>query len=253
MPFAQADPLLQIVGEAGPEHFHLHFGQAAQVELAQSEFALDPGVAELDHPAASTILFLRLRRRHLLTKGDHGSGLFCAQQTSSAMLIAGTALRLERTVLAVLGPRFVAIEKVSRLVFVPSFVAQMLGSGTNIVVVLGVVDEDGGRKASGAGVVFLHAALAQTADIVDPERGHGFDAAAIGKVCVGQHLPRLAAHALGNAPDCGCQLFAVIGGLRHFHVHDQRLRRIGRDLHVVVGRDVRRRTAASSALPVHSR
>src|SRR6266853_5608775 len=102
---------VQVVGEAGPEHFHLHFGQAAQVKLAQPQFAFDPGVAELNHPAAAAILLLRLGRRHLLTKADHGSGLFCAQQTSSAMLIAGTALRLERTVLAVLGPRFVAIEK----------------------------------------------------------------------------------------------------------------------------------------------
>jgi hypothetical protein len=27
---AQANPLLQVVSEAGPEHFHLHFGQTAQ-------------------------------------------------------------------------------------------------------------------------------------------------------------------------------------------------------------------------------
>jgi hypothetical protein len=56
--FAPADPLLQVVGEAGPEHFHLHLRQAAQVELPQSQFAFDPGVAELDHPAASAILIL---------------------------------------------------------------------------------------------------------------------------------------------------------------------------------------------------
>jgi len=61
--------------------------------------------------------------------------------------------------------------------------------------------------------------------------------AAIGVICVGQHLPRLAAQAGGDASDRRRQLFAVIGGLRHFHVHDQRLRRISRDLHVVVGRD----------------
>ena len=46
---AQSNPLSQVVGETGPEHFHLRFGQAAQVELAQSQFAFDPGVAELDH------------------------------------------------------------------------------------------------------------------------------------------------------------------------------------------------------------
>jgi hypothetical protein len=42
--------------------------------------------------------------------------------------IAGTPLRLQRTVLTVLGGGFVAIEKVSRLVWVPSFIAQVLVS-----------------------------------------------------------------------------------------------------------------------------
>ncbi len=105
------------------------------------------------------------------------------------------------------------------------------------MVVLFVVDEDGGRKAPCARVVFLRAALAQTAHIVDSQLRHRLDAAAIGEVCVGQHLLRLAAQARGDASDCGRELFAVIGGLRHLHVHDQRLRRVGRDLHVVVGRD----------------
>ncbi len=106
---AQSDPLLQVVGEAGPEHFHLRFGQAAQVELAQSQFAFDPGVAELDHAAASAILLLRLGRGHLLAEGDHGRGFFGAQQAAAAMLIAGTALGLERTVLTVLSAGFVMV------------------------------------------------------------------------------------------------------------------------------------------------
>jgi len=38
------------------------------VELAQSQFAFDPGVAELDHAAASAILLLRLGRVHLLAE-----------------------------------------------------------------------------------------------------------------------------------------------------------------------------------------
>ena len=126
------------------------------------------------------------------------------------MLIAGTALRLERTVLTVLGPRFVAVEKVSGLVFVPAFVAQGLVPRTNVVVVLFVVDEDGGRKAPGAGVVFFRAALAQTADRVDLQFRHRLDAAAIGEVCVGQHLSRLAAQTGGDASDCGRELFAVM-------------------------------------------
>jgi len=141
---------LQVVGEAGPEHFQLHFVQAAQVKLAQPQFAFDPGVAELDHPAAAAILLLRLGRGHLLAEGDHGRGFFRAQQTAAPMLIAGTALRLQRTVLAVPGQRFITVEKVSRLVFVPAFVAQVLVARTNIVVVLGIVDEDRGGETSRA-------------------------------------------------------------------------------------------------------
>ena len=83
------------------------------------------------------------------------------------MLIAGTALRPQRTVLASLRARFIAVEKVSRLVFMPAFVAQMLVSRTNLVVVLGIVNEDSGGEASRAGVVFFRAPFAQTADIVD--------------------------------------------------------------------------------------
>ena len=150
MQFAESDPSLQVVGEAGPEHFHLHFGQAAQVKLAQPQFAFDPGVAELNHPAAAAILLLRLGRGHLLAEGDHGRGFFRAQQTATPMLIAGAALRLQRTVLAVRGQCFVAVEKVSRLVFVPAFVAQVLVARTNIVVVLGIVDEDRGGETSRA-------------------------------------------------------------------------------------------------------
>src|ERR1700688_592398 len=119
------------------------------------------------------------------------------------MVIAGVALRLQRTVLAILGTSSITVENISRLVFVPAFVAQVLVSGTNIVVVLGIVDEDGGGEASRAGVVFFRAPFAQTADIVHPQLGDGIDAAAIGEVCVGQHLSRLAAHALDYAPGGG--------------------------------------------------
>jgi hypothetical protein len=100
------------------------------MELTQSEFALDPGVAELDHPAPSAILFLRLGRSHRLAKGDPGRGFFRAQQTAAAMLIARTASRFQRAVLAVLSAGFIAVEEVARLVRVSSFVAQRLVSRT---------------------------------------------------------------------------------------------------------------------------
>jgi hypothetical protein len=50
----------------------LRFGQAAQVELAQSQFAFDPGVAELDHA---------LRRRYCFWAS--GVAIFWAQSGES--------------------------------------------------------------------------------------------------------------------------------------------------------------------------
>src|SRR2546430_7322702 len=89
----------------------------------------------------------------------------------------------------------------------------MLVSRTNIVVLLGVIDEDLGGEASRAGVVFLRAAFAQAANIVHLQFRHGLDASAVGVISIGQHLPWLAAQARRDAPHPRRQLFAVIGRL----------------------------------------
>src|SRR5258708_13321983 len=117
------------------------------------------------------------------------------------MLIAGTALRLERTVLTVLGTSSIAVENVSRFVLVPAFVAQVFVSRTNVVVVLGIVDENRGGEASRAGVVFFRAPFAQTADIVHPKLGDGFIPSAVGVIPTPHHLPPLPAQALSYPPD----------------------------------------------------
>jgi hypothetical protein len=70
--------VLQVVGEAGSEHFRVHFGQAAQVELAHPQFVFDPGVAELDHSVAGDINSAP-PGGHFLTKSDHGLGFPRAQ------------------------------------------------------------------------------------------------------------------------------------------------------------------------------
>src|SRR2546428_12477980 len=111
----------------------------------------------------------------------------------------------------------------------------MLVSRTNIVVLLGVIDEDLGGEASRAGVVFLRAAFAQAANIVHPQFRHGLDASAVGVIFIGQHLPWLAAQARRDALPPRRPLFAVIGRLHHLHVHDQRLCPIRGNLHALVG------------------
>src|SRR5438445_10811469 len=108
------------------------------------------------------------------------------------MLVPRAALRLQGTALTVLGPGFVAIEKVSRLVCLPSFVAQVLVSRTNLVVVFVIVNEGRGGEASHGGVVFFHAALGQTADINHYHLRHCLGTSSVAVIAVGQLRPRLA-------------------------------------------------------------
>src|SRR5271157_2932325 len=61
---AQAEPLLNIVGEASPQDFAAGFLQSPHAELPQSELGLQPQVAELGHRTAPTIGGARLLRLH---------------------------------------------------------------------------------------------------------------------------------------------------------------------------------------------
>ena len=63
--------MLEVIGEAGPQHFHLYLDQAAHVELPYAQLALNPSVAKLDGPSTTAVLGLGFSSRHLLTKGLH--------------------------------------------------------------------------------------------------------------------------------------------------------------------------------------
>jgi hypothetical protein len=79
------------------------------MELAKARLAFDPGVAELDHPAAAAILRMSLGRRHLPPE--------LRSPGAPTMRITRGALRLERTALTILHPGLVAVEEVFRLAF----------------------------------------------------------------------------------------------------------------------------------------
>ena len=68
---AQADPMLQVVGETSPQHFHLHFLQAPYMELPQPQLALDPCVTKLHDSSSATVLFAGFFASHLLAKRNH--------------------------------------------------------------------------------------------------------------------------------------------------------------------------------------
>src|SRR5271157_5730296 len=62
---AQADPLLNVVSEAGPQHLAADLLQAAHAKLPQPQLGLQPQIGELGHWGAQAVKGLRLFRLHL--------------------------------------------------------------------------------------------------------------------------------------------------------------------------------------------
>jgi hypothetical protein len=106
--FSQSDPLLQVVSEAGPQHLHLHFHEAAHVKLSEAQLAFDPCVTKLGHSSAAAVTGPRWLRGHLLPERQHCSALFQSQNSPAATAIFRTTLWLADAGLAILGPGQVA-------------------------------------------------------------------------------------------------------------------------------------------------
>src|SRR5438477_4887228 len=83
---AKPDPLLDVVGQARPEHFQQHLGQTAQTELAQSQFFLDPGIGKFSHRAPLTVDFLGFGGLHLLQEPAH---LWCFHRPDDRASLVG--------------------------------------------------------------------------------------------------------------------------------------------------------------------
>src|SRR6266700_779934 len=95
-PPAQADPLLNVVGQASPRRLHRDFEQAAQAELPHTDLGLDPKIAELRHPPSLPVDLLRGFALHLRPEGGDLRDLFRAHQHASlGGVVARTALRFE--------------------------------------------------------------------------------------------------------------------------------------------------------------
>jgi len=105
----QADPVLQVVGEASPQHFHLHLFQAPHMELPQTQLAFNPGVTKLHDSSTATILFAGFLASHLLAKCHHHRAFFGVHHRTAALLVVWAALRFARTGLAIFQPGFVDV------------------------------------------------------------------------------------------------------------------------------------------------
>jgi len=73
---ALADPMLQVVGEADPQHVHLHLRLAPHMELPQPQLALDPRVTRLYGSSLATVSLLGFFTGHAPAKRDHPSALW---------------------------------------------------------------------------------------------------------------------------------------------------------------------------------
>src|SRR3954462_6068228 len=95
---ANPDPLLDVVGQRGPERLALHLEQAARAKAAQSQLFFDPGVGKLSHLRSQLVNLPRPRRFHLLSKSLDIRAFF--ERSQGAPLAFGTALRFEPATLA---------------------------------------------------------------------------------------------------------------------------------------------------------
>jgi hypothetical protein len=101
--------MLQVVGEAGPEQFGLHFHQASHVKLPEPQLAFDPCVTKFRYSAATAVLGLGLVGGHLFPEAYHRRIFYPPDQSAALALIFRTALGLAEARLTVIEVRLVKI------------------------------------------------------------------------------------------------------------------------------------------------
>src|ERR1700691_4174190 len=233
--FSQADPLLQVVGKVGPEHLHLHFAQPANVKLAQTELAFDPGMAKFHDSATPTIASPCFCGFHLLPESQT-SGALLPTQNPPAAAILRTALWLAGTASTILRLRQIAAGKESALLLQASLVAQELALGTHIAIRLGLKNESARGQPVGSGPPRGRVFSRHAPQKIYLSFRHLLDGRACGVTRVGHHLLRLALQPFCDAFHRGKQLARVVGVLCYLHTHNQPLGRIRGNLRVVAQR-----------------
>ena len=66
--------MLQVVGEASPQHFHVRVCETSHMKWPQPEFALDPCVTKLHDSSPATASLLGFFTGHPLAERDHHLG-----------------------------------------------------------------------------------------------------------------------------------------------------------------------------------
>src|SRR5260370_30508059 len=101
--------MLQVVGEASPQHFHLHLLEAPHMELPQTQLAFNPGVTKFHDSSTATILFAGFLAGHLLAKCHYNPAFFRLLHRTAALLVFCATLRFSSTTFAILQPPLVNV------------------------------------------------------------------------------------------------------------------------------------------------
>src|ERR1700676_773606 len=138
--------MLQVVGEASPQHFHLRLRQSPHMELPQPQFAFDPCVTKLHDSSTATILFAGFFASHLLAKRNHHWAFLELRHRTAVLFVVCTTLRFARAGSAILKPGFVEVVNHSWPPLALSHRMQDLALRTNTVVLLRLIEKCARRK-----------------------------------------------------------------------------------------------------------
>src|SRR2546425_4553445 len=92
---AETDPLLKVVGEAGPDHLTAHLLQTPHPKLPQPDLGFEPGVGKLGHGGSHSINSFGRLGLHLLHKSRHPRHVFRAHDMTRSR--SATALGAKNT------------------------------------------------------------------------------------------------------------------------------------------------------------
>src|SRR5215469_1367489 len=101
LPPAETNPLLNVVGQTGPQCLHDHFGQAAQSKLSQADLSFDPGIWKFRHRATLPIDLFRLFGGHFDSEGCDRWRFLRTHYRPSCVGVGGTAVFSEFAVPAI--------------------------------------------------------------------------------------------------------------------------------------------------------
>ena len=210
------------------------------MKLPQSQLGLDPGMGKFGNRTPLPINPLGFLRLHLLGESLHFRCFHGPDNRAAFVAVLRTTLRLKRTGHAHLlfGP--ILMLHHSRTLLLAG-VLQGLSRRTTIAVLLRLIDKGGRIKRIRHATPFhlprrLLFPFPQGSHQIDSLSGHVDDVLPAGKAAVHHHLLRLVPEIFFDPFDRPAQLPVVTGALADPGPHDDLVRRLGGQLHVIAGR-----------------